>query len=113
MIDPDAVLVVTTENVPGFRASAMLGTVSGSSSRSSHGSISAFSTSLKPISQGELVHITKTNDEAYLEALSRLKEAAAAKGANAVVMTRIVTDSISELAITVIAYGTAVVLTKG
>ncbi|MDR1183615.1 MAG: YbjQ family protein [Coriobacteriales bacterium] len=112
MIDPDAVLVVTTENVPGFRISAMLGIVFGSTSRSSHGSIAALSASLKPISQGELVHITKTSDEARLEALSRLKEAAATKGANAVVATRIEADSISELGLTAIAYGTAVILTK-
>jgi uncharacterized protein YbjQ (UPF0145 family) len=113
MIDPKAVLVVTTESVPGYRVAAMLGEVSGSTSRSSHGSVSALSSSLKPISRGELTHLTRTYDEARAEALARLREAAALRGANAVVGMRYVVDSISELSVAAIAYGTAVVLTKG
>jgi uncharacterized protein YbjQ (UPF0145 family) len=113
MIDPKAVLVVTTENVPGYHVTAMLGEVFGSTSRSSHGTVTALSSSLKPISRGELVHFTRTYDEARVEALGRLREMAAMKGANAVVGMRCTADSISELSITVIAYGTAVVLAKG
>ena len=112
MIDPNAVLVVTSGDVPGYRISAMLGEVFGSSSRSSHGSITALSSSLNPISQGELVHFTKTTDNAREEAVARLKEAAAMKGANAVVAMRFAIFAISELSITAVAYGTAVVLTK-
>jgi len=112
MIDPQAVLVVTTERVPGYRVSAMLGEVFGSSSRSSHGSITALSSSLNPINQGELVHFTKTGDSARLEAIDRLKEEAAAKGANAVIAMRFDVYAISELSISTVAYGTAVVLTK-
>jgi len=112
MIDPKAVLVVTAESVPGYRVSAMLGEVFGSSSRSSHGSISAFSSSLNPLSQGELVHFTKTCDTAQEEAIARLKETAAEKGANAVVSMRFEMFSISELSISAVAYGTAVVLTR-
>jgi uncharacterized protein YbjQ (UPF0145 family) len=112
MIDPNAVLVVTTESVPGYRITAMLGEVFGSTSRSSHGSVAALGTSLKPVHQGELPHFTRTNDEAHAEALARLKEAAAAKGANAVVAMRYAVYSISELSITAIAYGTAVALAR-
>ncbi|MCL1847596.1 MAG: heavy metal-binding domain-containing protein [Coriobacteriia bacterium] len=112
MIDPNSVLVVSAESVPGFRVAAMLGEVFGSTSQSSHGSIKALSTSLNPLSQGELVHFTKTVDAARLEAISRLKESAAVKGANAVIAMRFTIDSISELSITAVAYGTAVVLTK-
>jgi uncharacterized protein YbjQ (UPF0145 family) len=112
MIDPNAVLVVTTESVPGYRITAMLGEVFGSTSRSNHGSVAALGASLKPVHQGELLHFTKTNDEAHTEALTRLREAAAAKGANAVVAMRYALDSISELSITAVAYGTAVVLTR-
>jgi uncharacterized protein YbjQ (UPF0145 family) len=112
MIDPNAVLVVTTDSVPGYRVTAMLGEVFGITSRSSHGSVAALGASLNPIFQGELVHFTRTNDDARAEALSRLKGAAAAKGANAVVAMRYTMDSISELSITAAAYGTAVVLTK-
>jgi uncharacterized protein YbjQ (UPF0145 family) len=112
MIDPRDVLVVTAEHVPGYRVVAMLGEVCGSTSRSSHGSIAALGTSLNPLAQGELVHFTKTNSEAHEEALGRLREAAAVKGANAVVAMRYAIDSVSELSIIAVAYGTAVVLTK-
>ena len=110
MIDPNAVLVVTTESVPGYRIAAMLGEVFGCTSRSSHGSVTAFSSSLNPMSQGELVHFTKTIEGARLEAVARLKEQAALKGANAVVAMHFNLDSISELSISAVAYGTAVVL---
>jgi len=112
MIDPSTVLVVTTENVPGYQVAAMLGEVFGSTSHSSQGSFTALTSSLKPISQGELVHFSKTIDSVRLEAIARLKIAAAAKGANAVVCMRFEMDSISELGISAVAYGTAVVLTK-
>jgi uncharacterized protein YbjQ (UPF0145 family) len=112
MIDPSAVLVVTTESVPGYRVTAMLGEVFGCTSRSNHGSVAALSASLNPISQGELVHFTKTNDEARADALARLREAAAQKGANAVVAMRYETGAITELSISATAYGTAVVLAK-
>jgi uncharacterized protein YbjQ (UPF0145 family) len=112
MVNPNDVLVVTTEKIPGFRVVAMLGEVSGCTSRSNHGSVAAFSSSLKPVSQGELLHFTKTVEEARDEALYRLKEAAANKGANAVFAMRLTIDSISELSTTAVAYGTAVVLTK-
>ena len=112
MIDPNAVLVVTAEHVPGFRVVAMLGEVFGSASRSSHGSVAALSASLNTVSQGELVHHTRTIDEARMEALARLRELAASKGANAVVAMRYVTNSITELDIAAVVYGTAVVLTK-
>jgi uncharacterized protein YbjQ (UPF0145 family) len=112
MIDPAAVLVVTTENVPGFRVTAMLGSVFGTTSRSNHGSVTALSASLNPMAQGELIRFTKTNDEAREEALARLREAAAEKGANAVVAMRYETGAITELSISATAYGTAVVLAK-
>ena len=112
MIDPSAVLVATTEEVPGFRVAAMLGEVFGSTSRSSHGSVVALGASLNPVSQGELVHFTKLIEEGKDEAIARLKEAAALKGANAVVAMRFNIDSISELGLCTVAYGTAVVLAK-
>lgn len=112
MIDPSAVLVVTTENVPGFRVAAMLGEVFGSTTRSNHGSVAAFGASMNPMAQGELVHFSKTNVEARTEAIARLREAAADKGANAVVAMRYETGTITELSISATAYGTAVVLTK-
>jgi len=112
MIDPSSVLVVTTESVPGYQVAAMLGDVFGSTSHSSQGSFTALTSSLKPISQGELVHFSRTIENVRLEAIARLKISAAAKGANAVVGMRFVMDSISELSIAATAYGTAVVLTK-
>jgi uncharacterized protein YbjQ (UPF0145 family) len=112
MIDPEAVLVVTTDNVPGYRVYAMLGEVFGSTSQSSHGSVAALGASLNPRMHGELVHLTKTGNDARTEALARLKRAAAEKGANAVVAMRYTMDSISELGIMAIAYGTAVVLVR-
>jgi uncharacterized protein YbjQ (UPF0145 family) len=112
MINPAAVLVVTTDSVPGYRIVAMLGEVFGSTSRSNHGSITALSASMNPLSQGELVHFTKTSDEARVDALARLREAAAEKGANAVVAMRYETGAITELSISATAYGTAVVLAK-
>lgn len=108
-IDPQNVLVVTTENVPGYRATRVIGEVFGCTSRSRH-MFSTMGASIKSLVGGELEAFTKLLEESRVEALWRMRVNAANKGANAVVMTRFDTESIAQTAGGVVAYGTAVVL---
>ncbi|MDR2492139.1 MAG: heavy metal-binding domain-containing protein [Coriobacteriales bacterium] len=110
-INPQDILVVTTENVPGYRVVQVLGDVFGATSRSRH-MFSTMGAGFKSIVGGELIAFTKLIEETRLEALGRLRVNAANRGANAVVMMRFDTESIATTAGGVVAYGTAVVLER-
>lgn len=108
-VRPEEVLVVTTENVAGYRASRVLGEVFGCTSRSRN-MFSTMGAGFKAMVGGELGAFTKLIEETRLEAMGRLRVNAANMGANAVVMTRFDTESMATTAGGVVAYGTAVVL---
>jgi uncharacterized protein YbjQ (UPF0145 family) len=110
-INPQDVLVVTTENVPGYKVVQVLGEVFGCTSRSRH-MFSTMGAGFKAIVGGELGAFTKLIEETRIEAMGRMREAAAARGANAVVMMRFDTESVAQTAGGVVAYGTAVVLER-
>ncbi|MDR0308303.1 MAG: heavy metal-binding domain-containing protein [Coriobacteriales bacterium] len=108
-IDPQQILVVTTENVAGHKTVRSLGEVFGCTSRSRN-MFSTMGAGFKSIVGGELVAFTTLIEETREEAMWRMRTNAAALGANAVVMMRFDTESMAQTAGGVVAYGTAVVV---
>ncbi|MCL1890658.1 MAG: heavy metal-binding domain-containing protein [Coriobacteriia bacterium] len=109
MVNPQEILVVTTENVAGYRTVRVLGEVFGFTSRSRH-MFSTMGAGFKSIVGGELGAFTKLIEETRVEAMARMRINAANMGANAVVMMRFDTESMAQTAGGVVAYGTAVIL---
>jgi len=108
-INPHEILVVTSENVTGYRVKRTIGEVFGCTSRSRH-MFSTMGAGLKALVGGELVAFTKLIEETREEAMWRMRSNAANMGANAVIMMRFDTESMAQTAGGVVAYGTAVVL---
>jgi uncharacterized protein YbjQ (UPF0145 family) len=102
-------IVCTTENVPGYKVTAVKGQVFGVvvRSRGVGGNIMA---SLRSIVGGEIKEYTSLLEQARRHAIDRLTENAAAMGANAVVMMRFDSSEIAEIMSEIVAYGTAVVI---
>lgn len=105
-------LVVTTENVPGFRVSKVLGQCFGVvvRSRGIGGNIVA---GLRSIIGGEIPEYTQLLEEARRHAVDRLVRNATLMGANAVVMMRFDSSEIGQTMSEIVSYGTAVVLEPG
>ena len=108
-VRPEEILVVTTENVPGYRVVRVFGEVFGVTSRSRH-MFSTMGASFKSIVGGELGAFTKLIEETRAEAMGRMRVNAANMGANAVIMMRFDTESMASTAGGTVAYGTAVIL---
>ena len=104
---PPAVIVTTTENIPGARVVQALGQVFGLTvrSRSVGGNIAA---GFRSIVGGEVKAYVKLLEDARRQALDRMVESAAAMGANAVVMMRFDSSEIGNTMSEIVAYGTAV-----
>ncbi|MFI5545989.1 YbjQ family protein [Streptomyces sp. NPDC051815] len=103
------VLVVTTNDVPGYRVERVIGEVFGLTVRSRHLG-SQIGAGLKSMIGGELKGLTKTLVQTRNQAMDRLIEQAKARGANAVLMMRFDVTDAADVATEVCAYGTAVVL---
>ncbi|MCY0947430.1 MULTISPECIES: YbjQ family protein [Streptomyces] len=103
------VLVVTTNDVPGYRVEQVIGEVFGLTVRSRHLG-SQIGAGLKSMIGGELKGLTKTLVETRNQAMDRLIEQAKARGANAVLMMRFDVTDAADVGTEVCAYGTAVVL---
>ncbi|MDL9947815.1 YbjQ family protein [Gordonia sp. ABSL11-1] len=100
-------IIVTTNDIPGYRIAHTFGEVFGLTVRSRH-IASNIGAGLKSLAGGELKGITKLLHECRQEALERLAAEAQQRGANAVVAFRFETTEFSDSAIEVCAYGTAV-----
>jgi len=111
LLDPNAVFVTTTENVPGYRVVSMLGLVFGVASRSRN-SAATKGSGLMMLKGGEFDAYTDLLAETCYDAMDRMRRAASEKGANAVVGARLVNDDMIDTAGATVAYGTAVVLQK-
>ncbi|MEU8584369.1 YbjQ family protein [Streptomyces abikoensis] len=103
------VLVVTTNDVPGYRVDRVIGEVFGLTVRSRHIG-SQIGAGLKSLVGGELKGLTKTLVETRNQAMERLIEQARARGANAVLMFRFDVTEAADVGTEVCAYGTAVVI---
>ncbi|WP_344018796.1 YbjQ family protein [Streptomyces luteireticuli] len=103
------VLVVTTNDVPGYRVDRVIGEVFGLTVRSRHVG-SQIGAGLKSLIGGELKGLTKTLVQTRNQAMERLVEQARARGANAVLMFRFDVTEAADVGTEVCAYGTAVVI---
>ena len=103
-------LVVSTNEVPGYVITQVYGEVFGLTVRSRHIG-SNIAAGLKTMVGGEMRGITQLLFEARHEAVQRLQQEAAQKGANAVVAFRFETNEYAGSGgVEVCAYGTAVTI---
>ncbi|HEV2403171.1 MAG TPA: YbjQ family protein [Candidatus Saccharimonadales bacterium] len=105
------VLVVTANDIPGFRVVEVYGEVFGIIVRSRN-AFSNMGASFRTIFGGEVKGYTKLLADSREHALSRLRQAAAEKGGNAVLAMRFDSGDIGNVMNEVAAYGTAVRIEK-
>ena len=101
-------IVVTTNEIPGYRVTAVLGEVMGLTVRATNIG-SSFTASLRSIGGGEIPEYTKIMYESRAEVMNRLVTEARSRGANAILMMRFDTGAIGQFS-EVCAYGTAVMV---
>lgn len=107
---PDGdLLMVTTDEIPGFRIVKVLGVARGNTIRARHAGHDIMA-ALKTLVGGEISEYTKMMAESREQALDRMRADAAARGANAIVGMRISTAMVMQGAAEMLAYGTAVVI---
>ena len=102
-------IVVTTQDLPGFKVVKVHGLVRGNTIRARHlgKDITAV---LRNLAGGEIKEYTKMMAEAREQAIDRMLEEADALGANAVVAVRFQTSMVQAGAAEMLCYGTAVTL---
>ena len=103
------VLVVTTNDVPGYRVDRIIGEVFGLTVRSRNIG-SQIGAGLKSLAGGELRGLTKTLVASRNQAMDRLVDQARARGANAILMMRFDVSDAAGVGTEVCAYGTAAVI---
>lgn len=105
-------MIITTMNdLPGYEVEEVLGEVFGLTVRARNIG-SQFGASLKSLVGGELKGMTKMLAEGRVHAQERLVEAAAAKGATAIIAFRFDTSELGTTWTEICAYGTAVRASK-
>ncbi len=104
-------LIVTSENVSGYRLQKTIGQVFGVTVRS-RGAAGNLMASFRTILGGEINEYTKMVEDSRAVALERLSVNAKAMGANAVIMMRFDSSEIDgkQPMSEIVAYGTAVFL---
>ena len=106
------VMVVTTNNIPGHEVVEVYGEVFGLIVRSRN-LFSNIGAGIKSLFGGEIKGYTRLLADTREQAISRLRDEAKAKGANAVLMMRFDSGDIASTMNEVIAYGTAVKVKPG
>jgi len=104
-------IVVTMNDLPGFRVDEVIGEVTGLTVRSRNVG-AQLGAGLKSIVGGELKGLTKQLQQSRDEALQRMVERAEAVGANAILAVRFDSDEVGTGYQELVAYGTAVKVTK-
>ncbi len=105
--DHSQILVSTMNDLPGYEVVAVYGEVFGLVVRARN-AFSNMGASFRTIVGGEAKGYTKLLSESRDHAVDRLREAAAARGANAVLAMRFDCNEIANMMSEVAAYGTAV-----
>lgn len=100
-------IIVTTNDLPGYKIDAVFGEVMGLTVRSRHVG-AQFTASFRSLGGGELPEMTKALYESRQEVVARMVTEAEAKGANAIVAARFDTSEMGQNWTEVCAYGTAV-----
>jgi uncharacterized protein YbjQ (UPF0145 family) len=106
-----AVIIATTNDLPGYEVQEVLGEVFGLTVRSRNIG-SQFGAGLKSLVGGELKGMTKMLAEGREHATERLIEEAEAKGADAILAFRFDTSELGSTWTEICAYGTAVRVRK-
>ncbi len=101
-------IVVTTNEIPGYRVTAVLGEVMGLTVRATNIG-SNFTAGIRAIGGGEIPEYTKIMYESRAEVMHRLVTEAKQRGANAILMMRFDTGAIGQFS-EVCAYGTAAIV---
>lgn len=104
-------ILSTMNDLPGYEVTEVLGEVFGITVRSRNVG-SQIGAGLKSMFGGELKGMTKMLSDSRVEAQDRLTEAAAAKGADAILAMRFDADDLADLGQEICAYGTAVKVRK-
>ena len=104
-------IVTTLQDLPGYTEEEYYGVVTGSTIRSKN-IVQDIRAMIHNVLGGELAAYSKLLEEAREEALERMVEQAAHKGANAVVNVRYSTSDVAHGAAELYAYGTAIKVTK-
>ncbi len=107
----NSIIAVTTNDIPGYEVVEVYGEVFGVMTRSRN-AFSTLGAGLKSIVGGEIGAYTKLLSDSRIEATERMKQAAADKGANAILAMRFDTGEIGQNMNEVAAYGTAVKLQR-
>ncbi|MDR1386294.1 MAG: YbjQ family protein [Propionibacteriaceae bacterium] len=102
-------LIVTTNDIPGYRIDAVLGEVMGMTVRSANLGAN-FVASFRAMGGGEVKEYTTLVYESRQQVMDRMWEQAIQRGANAIVGMRFDTGDIAQAFSEVCAYGTAVVV---
>jgi uncharacterized protein YbjQ (UPF0145 family) len=101
-------LIVTSNDIPGYRIEAVLGEVMGMTVRSAN--IGAnFVAGIRSIGGGEVNEYTKLVYESRQQVMQRMWQDAVSRGGNAIVAMRFDTGEIGQAFSEVCAYGTAVI----
>jgi uncharacterized protein YbjQ (UPF0145 family) len=103
------VIVVTTENIPGYRVTRVVGLVRGNTIRARNLGRDIMA-GFRNMVGGEISEYTKLMGESREQAIDRMVAEAESLGANAVVMMRMTTAEVMSGASELLAYGTAVVV---
>ena len=104
-------IIVTTENITGYKVIEVKGQVFGLIVRS-RGFGGTLMASLRSLVGGEIHEYTSMLEDARKQAIDRLVVNATVMGANAIVMMRFDSSEIGQNMSEVLAYGTAVVIEK-
>ncbi len=107
----DDILIVTTNDVPGYEITQVHGEVCGLIVRARN-VFSNVGASMRTVFGGEARGYTTLLLESRKQAIERLREAAREKGANAVVAMRFDCNEIASMMSEVAAYGTAVTIAQ-
>ncbi len=105
----DSVIVVTTENIPGYEVVQVLGEVFGLIVRARN-VFSNIGASLRTLFGGEVGGYTSLLTDSRNQAIDRLRTAALERGGNAVLAMRFDCNEIADLMSEIAAYGTAAIV---
>jgi uncharacterized protein YbjQ (UPF0145 family) len=100
-------LVVTTNDVPGYRVEQVFGEVFGLTVRSRN-AFSQMGAGLKSMFGGELKGMTKALVDSRNDVMGRMIGEAQSRGANAIIAMRFDTSEMGDVWTEICAYGTAV-----
>lgn len=109
LAQPDGLLIVTTDEVPGHRIVRVLGLVRGNTVRTRHLGVD-FLAGLRTLVGGEVEGYTTMLAQSREQALDRMRAECLRRGGNAVVGMRMTTSTVMQGAAEMLAYGTAVVI---